>query len=219
MTPRHFLALLLVTALPLAAAIPDDIVQPAYRFTPGESDAAWHDLLDQLHAAPPLRAQFEERRFFPFRQGYASLTGVIRLDPDHGLSLQYVEPKAQLMVVDARGGFMADHRGRRRELPDDRRARAATGALLHVLRFNLPLLAQDFAIYAAREGAQWKFTFIPKPGGDLAEALNPVRVSGEGTYVRLIEMRKTEHQRIEIHVGETETGVTFTPGELAKYFR
>lgn len=214
---RLFLLLVLVVP-PLRAALPADLVSPDYRLTPGENDSAWQPLLTELKAKPPLKATFTERRYFPFRKDSAQLTGEIRLDPGRGLSLHYLTPEDRLMVVDARGGFMADDRGRRRELPDDPRAHAATTALLNVLRFDLPELAKNFDIYATRDGAAWRFTFVPRPG-PLASVLQPIIITGENTLVQTIEMRKADSQRVEIIIGETHTGVTFDDAELARFFR
>lgn len=219
MKRSSLITLLLLSTLPLLAKLPEDLTQPEFRLQPENIGADWQKLLTELQAAPPLRAEFEERRFFPFRRDYTALTGEIRLDPDHGLSLHYITPQDQLMVVDARGGFLQNERGRRRELPDNPNARAATGALLHVLRFDLPRLAQDFDIYAARDENTWAFTFVPRADGKLAKALSPVTVQGEGARVQLIEMRKSDRQRVEIHVGQTETNVVFTDEELSRYFR
>ena len=219
MKPLLILILLLLAVLPVLAELPQDLHRPEFRLQPGGVDASWQRLLAELQGAPPLRAEFEERRYFPFRRDYTALIGEIRLDPAHGLSLHYSSPQDQLMVVDARGGFMQNERGRRRELPDNPSARAATSALLHVLRFDLGRLAENFEIYAAREADRWAFAFIPRPDGQLAKALSPVTVRGEDGRVQLIEMRKSERQRVEIHVGATETGVSFTEEELARYFR
>jgi hypothetical protein len=211
-----FLSLCLLQ--PAFAALPADIAQPEYQLLPGKNDAAWQPLVDELRAKPPLKAQFEEHRFFPFKKGFTRLDGEIRLDPVRGLSLHYTAPENQLMVVDQQGGFMANAKGHRRELPDNPRARAATSALLHVLRFDLRTLADDFTIYAARDGSAWRFAFIPRPG-DLAGVLNPITITGDHGLVRLIEMKKSARERVEIHIGQTDTGVTFTPDEIARYFR
>ena len=213
-----FFLLLTLAALPLRAELPADLVSPAYRVTPGENDAAWLPLIADLKAKPPLKAVFTENRYFPFRKGPVKVTGEIRLDPVRGLSLHYLAPENRLMVVDASGGFAADEKGRRRELPDDPRAQAATRALLNVLRFDLPELAKSFAIYAARDGTAWRFTFVPNPG-PLADVLHPISVSGDNALVTVIEMRKTASQRVEILIGETHTGVTFDATELKQFFR
>ncbi|CAM2806034.1 hypothetical protein [Rariglobus hedericola] len=215
---RHSLLLLALCALPLRAEFPADLATPDYRIVPGENDASWLPLVADLKAKPPLKAVFNENRYFPFRKGPAKLTGEIRLDPVRGLSLHYLTPEDRLMVVDEKGGFMMDERGRRRELPDDPRAQAATKALLNVLRFDLPELAKNFLLYGARDGSSWRFTFVPNPG-PLASVLNPITVTGDNGLVKTIEMRKAAAQRVEILIGETKTGVTFNEAELTKFFR
>jgi len=218
MISRLLLLLALAVAPAAHAALPDDLVSDAHRITVGQNDSAWAPLVAELKANAPLSATFDEYRYFPFRKGAAKLTGEIRLDPVRGLSLNYTSPEKQMLVVDAKGGFMADSRGRRRELPDDPRARAATSALLDVLRFDLRRLAENFDIYAARDADTWRFNFTPKPG-PLADVLHPIIVTGEGAIVKNIEMRKTASQRVEILIGETHTRITFPPEELARFFR
>ncbi|MFA6959887.1 MAG: outer membrane lipoprotein carrier protein LolA [Opitutaceae bacterium] len=211
-------ALLAAPAVLLHAEFPEDIATAENQIIPGKSDADWQPVLADLKAKPPLKANFEEHRFYPFRKNFTKLTGEIRLDPVRGLSLHYLTPDDRLMVIDDKGGFMKDEKGRRRDLPDDPRAQAATTALLHVLRFDLVELAKNFDLYGARDGEFWRFTFVPRPG-PLSGVLNPITVTGDSGLVRRIEMRKSSSQRVEIIIGETATGVTFSADELARFFR
>lgn len=214
------LALLLSpAALPLRAELPADLVAPAYQLEPGKNDTAWQPLLAALKSKAPLSATFEEHRYFAFKKTPVVLTGEIRLDPARGMSLHYQVPEERILVVDDRGGFMRDGKGRRlHDLPDDPRAQAATRALLHVMRFELGALAKDFAIYAARDGADWRFAFVPLPG-PLADVLQPITVTGKDELVRTIEMKKADDQRVEILIGETHTNVTFTSADISRFFR
>ena len=164
-------------------------------------------------------AAFEERRYFPFKKNPVVLTGEIRLDPARGLSLHYQVPEDRILVVDDRGGFMRDGKGKRlHDLPDDPRAQAATRALLSVMRFELAALAQNFSIYAARDGADWRFAFVPLPG-PLADVLQPITVTGKDELVSTLEMKKSEDQRVFIQIGETHTNVTFNSTGLSRFFR
>ncbi len=210
---------LAVAAFPLRAELPSTIIAPDYQVTPGQNDAAWQPLLAALKAKSPIMAAFEERRYFPFKKNPVVLTGEIRLDPARGLSLHYQVPEERILVVDDRGGFMRDGKGKRlHDLPDDPRAQAATRALLSVMRFELAALAQNFSIYAARDGADWRFAFVPLPG-PLADVLQPITVTGQDELVSTIEMKKSADQRVFIQMGETHTGVTFTSSELTRFFR
>jgi hypothetical protein len=44
-------------------------------------------------------------------------------------------------------------------------------------------------------------------------------VFGSGDAVREIEFHRSEKQRIEIIIGETKTGVTFSEPDLTRFFR
>ncbi len=214
-----FALTLTLAALPLRAELPAVLIAPAYRIMPGENDSAWQPLFTALKANGAVLAAFEEHRYFSFKKNPVVLTGEIRIEPARGLSLHYQVPEERILVVDDRGGFMRDGKGRRlHDLPDDPRAQAATRALLHVMRFELSALAENFAIYAARDGADWRFTFEPLPG-PLADVLQTITVTGRDALVRTIEMRKSADERVEIQVGETRTGVIFNARELTRFFR
>ncbi len=210
---------LTLAALPLRAELPPSLIAPAYQLVPGQNDAAWQPLLAALKAKSPILATFKERRFFPFKKNPVVLTGEIRLDPALGLSLHYQVPEERILVVDDRGGFMRNGKGQRlHDLPDDPRAQAATRALLHVMRFELGELARDFSVYAARDGADWRFAFVPLPG-PLANVLQPITVTGQDELVRTLEMKKSAAERVFIQIGETRTHVTFNSTELTRFFR
>ncbi|HTJ77802.1 MAG TPA: hypothetical protein VL357_02295 [Rariglobus sp.] len=205
--------------LPLRAELPSTIITPACKLVPGRNDAAWGKFLATLKAKGSILAAFEEDRFFAFKKNPVVLTGEIRLDPVRGMSLHYQVPEERILVVDDRGGFMRDGKGRRlHDLPDDPRAQAATRALLHVMRFELDALAKDFAIYAARDGADWRFAFVPLPG-PLTDVLQPITITGKDDLVTAIEMKKSDDERVEIKIGETHTGVTFNSTDINRYFR
>lgn len=190
----------------------------AVELVPGQTDGGWPALFASLRAQAPLQASFEETRYFPFKKTPAVLRGDIRFHPERGLSLHYTSPEDRLLVLDAAGGVLADAKGRRRELPSDPRAQGATNALLHVLRFDLDELSKNFVIDGTRDGPGWRLAFTPRPG-PLASVLDPVIVTGLGSAVLTLELRKSDSQRIEIRIGETHARVTFTGEELARFFR
>ena len=134
------LLLFLHSISPAHAADIAELIAPANRIVVGENDAHWKTLATALAANGNVAAPFTENRFLPFKKIPVVFTGDMRLSPERGLSLAYAKPENQLMIVDARGVLLRDGRGRSRELPSDARAQAATTALLHVMRFDLPEL-------------------------------------------------------------------------------
>ena len=210
------LHLSLLTLLPAADVA--ELMTPANRITVGENDAPWKDLATALAANGNVAAPFTENRYLPFKKIPVVFAGDMRLSPERGLSLHYTTPQNQLMIVDAQGVLLRDGRGRQRELPNDPRAQAATTALLHVMRFDLPELAKNFDLYGLRAGDDWQLVFEPRPG-ELASVLARLIVTGHGVAVKKLEMRKSALQSIEILIGDVRTHVDFTPEETQKFFR
>ena len=203
----------------LRAALPADIVAPSYQLSLAQ-DEAWRTLFQTLANQGGIHSQFEEFRFLPIRKTPIILTGEMRLSPEHGLSLHYLKPEESRVIIDSRGILLRDARGRSRDVGSDPRARGATGTLLQVLRFDLAVLERDFTLYGAREGIAWKVVLEPKPEAIAQDtSLGRIIIHGQEEAVLLIELRRSDRQRIEIHVGDTRIGVSFSPEELSAYFR
>lgn len=212
-------AMFFVSEGSLRATLPDDIVSPAHRLSIA-SDPFWRGLFHTLSSQGGIHSQFEELRFLPIRKRPVVLTGEMRFSPDRGLSLHYLKPEESCVMIDSRGIVFRDATGRVHEVASDPRARGATSALLQVMRFDPNVLERDFAAYGARDGIAWQVAFEPKPEAAARDiSLGRIIVRGQEDAVLLIEFRRSDRQRIEIHVGPTRTGVTFSAAELATWFR
>jgi len=188
------------------------------RLTDPANDPGWRDLMVRLAPHRTRQSSFEEKRYFPFKKAPVRLTGEIRIIPGRGLSLRYVSPEEQIMIVDAQGLLIRDRDGRERQVPSDRRAQAATAALVNVLRFDLVKLQLEFEVHGRREGAAWSMAFVPRDP-NLATLLGVLAVSGEGDALTRIEMIKSQTQRIAIEVSETREAVLFTGDTIRRFFR
>jgi hypothetical protein len=184
----------------------------------GENDAEWRALFTALAGKGAVFSTFTERRWFPVRTEPVVLKGEMRLSPEHGMSLRYLENGGRVMIVDKKGILLRDDRGRSRAAPADARVPAANTALLPVLRFDFPELVKNFVVYGARDGAAWRLDFVPRDAA-LARTLGDITVRGENEDVRGLELRRAANQRIEISIDETQTGVTFSAADLKKFFR
>lgn len=210
------LHLSLFTVLPAVDVA--SLMTPANRIIVGENDAPWRELSATLAANGNVTAPFTENRYLPFKKIPVVFTGDMRLSPERGLSLAYTKPENQIMIVDAKGVVLRNARGQSRELPNDPKAQAATTALLHVMRFDLPELSKNFELYGLRVGDDWHLVFDPRPG-ELADTLSRLVVTGHGAEVKKLEMRKSALQGIEILIGDVRTHATFTAEEIQKSFR
>ena len=193
-------------------------VGPATLLADPAHDSAWTALFARLSANKTRQSQFEERRYFPFRSTPVVLKGEIRIVPERGLSLRYLEPDRRILIVDAKGLLMRDDEGHERAAPADSRAQAVTAALVSVLRFDLPALQKSFVMYGRHEGNAWVLGFVPRDPA-LAEMIGTLFVSGEQTRLDRIEMTKSATQRIEIIISGTREDVIFPGDVLERFFR
>lgn len=199
-------------------AVSGGLLSPGNRLSDPASDPAWRPLFEKLAPDRTRQSNFVERRYFPFRREPVVFRGEIRIVPDRGLSLRYLEPEPQVMIVDEKGLLMRGADGRERAAPTDSRAQAATSALVSVLRFDVATLQQEFEVYGQRDGATWMLAFVPRDAA-LAALIGTILVRGEATTLGRIEMIKSPAQRIEITLSDTREGVLFTGDTLRRFFR
>lgn len=200
------------------AAGEPDWVGPGTLLADPARDPAWSELFTRLAPNKTRFSLFEEKRYLPFRRTPVALKGEIRIVPELGLSLHYLEPEKRVMIVDAKGLLMRDEQGRERAAPSDGRAQAITAAMVSVLRFDLPSLQKSFAMHGRRDDARWTLAFVPREAV-LSEMIGTLVVSGEEGRLTRIEMNKSATQRIEIDIRETKEDVVFTSAVISRYFR
>lgn len=220
-----FFAALFALALFAAAPAALHAAPPAERgpvirrdVTDAATDAEWDWLFSALAAKGATYSTFTENRHFATRKTPVVLQGEMRLIPERGLSLRYTAPEETLTIIDTQGLLLRDAKGRVRQLKAGTRDAGLVAALLPVMRFDAGELFRQFTVHAARDGAGWRFDFVPLDER-LAEALGAIVVRGIGTEIKSLNFNTSPKLRVEVIVGETKTGVTFTDGDLQKYFR
>jgi len=202
-------------AAPLRAEDADTLVTPDHRLAP--DDPAWIELAAGLRDKPGITADFTEQRRFAFKKTPTVLKGEARVSAERGLSLHYLEPEAQTVIIDAQGLLLRTAAGDTIP-PADPASAAANAALLHVLRLELRPLAEIFELYGVRTGAAWTIALVPR-AADLRRTLGRISVEGDGAAVRRIEFRRSATQRVEILVEPPRSVAAFTADELRRFFR
>ena len=202
----------------LSHAAERPIFAPANVLSNPAADPSWSELFAELSKPSNRYSKFEERRYFPFREKPVLLKGEIRIAPKRGLSLSYSGDKPYVVIIDQTGVLMRDERGRERSAPDDSRARAVISALSHVLRFDLAELEKQFVVHGMRQGEEWTLGFAPKDP-NLANSLGSIIVQGQQTRLERIEIVKSDEQRIEITLSDSQSDVIFTMDVLQRFFR
>ncbi len=177
----------------------------------------WRLVAAAFARQPDVTADFTERRQFPFKTEAVRLSGVVRVSPTRGLSLQYTIPEARIVILDDRGVLVRAPAGERSQ-PSDPRAAAVNDALRRILRFDLAGLAHDFEPYGQIDGEAWTLVLVPRTE-TLRRGTGRITVAGEAATIRRIEIRHSAKQVIEITIEPPRPATAFTAEEVKKYFR
>jgi hypothetical protein len=211
--PRWIFLSLTLTAL-AGAADKTAKTPPAGRVS--ASSPEWAELVGRYAAQPDGVADFEERRYFPFRQEPVVLKGQVRVSRRHGLSLHYTAPEERTLILDDKGMLVREPKGQKSP-PLDPRATAANEAMRHILRLDFVALEKSFEITGARGPDEWTLTLVPRTE-TLRRALGDIHVSGDAISVRQIDLRRSAKQHVDITMSPAREGA-FSVEEAAKYFR
>lgn len=208
-------ALVVLAALPLVrAAEPDPLVNPAHLLAPGAP--GWSDLAADFAAQPDITAAFTEHRQFPFKKEPIELAGESRVSHAHGLSLHYTSPEDRIVILDARGVLVRDAKGEAGPPPDPR-ASGANDAMFHILQFDFAALEHGFELYGERSGRDWTLALVPRSEAQ-RKAIGRITVSGTGTAIHRIELRRSARQVIGIDLA-APVPTPFSPADLKRFFR
>lgn len=191
------------------------LIAPAQRLNPADSD--WRELAERFAKRPDTRADFEERRFFPFSKGATVLKGEVRVSRRHGLSLLYTEPDKRTIIFDDQGMLVRDPAGRSKPPPDPR-ANVANEALRQILRFDLAALAAAFEVYGRVQGSAWSLALVPR-APETRQAIGNIFVEGEGDFLRKIEFHRSQRQHIDITMSDARAAGEFTAADVKQFFR
>ena len=209
------LALAGILAAVVRANETDAAIAPGNRISP--DDPAWSELSAGLRQRTAVTADFTEKRFFSFKMTPTILQGEVRVSAEHGLSLHYIQPGEQTVIIDTSGVLLRSAKGDGVP-PAEPGGGAANDALLHALRLDLGPLAKTFDLYGSWTGAVWTLALVPR-AADLRRTLGRITVEGEGAAVRRIELRRSATQRVEISVRPPRPAGQFTAEEIRRYFR
>ena len=177
----------------------------------------WQDLAAEFARNGDVTADFTETRKFPFKKSPMQLTGEVRVSPERGLSLHYLTPRDNTVILDAAGILVRAPAGETTP-PADPRAAAANRALLKLLHFELAGLAEDFVLTGTRAGLAWELALDPRTD-ELRRSVGRITANGIGATIRQIEIRRTEKQFILIALSAPRPPAAFTPDEVKTYFR
>jgi hypothetical protein len=176
----------------------------------------WRELGARMEQRGEVQADFEERRYFSFRQEPVVLRGEVRVSAEHGLSLHYLWPEARTLIIDDRGMIVREAGGRVSRPPDPRAA-AANAALRQILSFDFQALHERFELYGRHDGINWSLALVPRDAG-MRRVLGEIFVDGIAEAVRRIELRRSARQHVDIAIGPPAP-MALSDEEAARFFR
>lgn len=172
--------------------------------------------LNALAQPLALVADFTESRQTRLKKKPLIVSGVVRIHRDRGLSLDYDQARSPIVILDS-GGLLLRH-------PDGREQHAPPEAehdlrLLHALFcFDLVTLEKTYSLSAAETpDASWNLVFTRRPESEATYL--ELSLIGHAGSIATIVLRKAPSQSTTITLSPPNLDVTFTPEELARYFR
>src|SRR5580700_2811871 len=112
MTQKLWLALMFAGALSAAVGAEEStLTDAAHRIAP--DDSGWSQLAGELRGQSSVVADFTEERWFSFKRTPTVLRGEVRISAEHGLSLHYLDPEEQIVIIDGRGSLLRSASGDR----------------------------------------------------------------------------------------------------------
>ena len=195
--------LFLALTLALHAAAEEDRT----RLDPEELPEEWADFQRQLTERRWVEAELLEERYFPFRFRPVELTGTVWYGREEGLTLNYREPRQEVIRIDANGVRVIESDGRRRSREIPEQGREIPAALLSMFRLDFAELGEVFAIHGRRDGNSWALRFTPHD--EDAAPVERMELAGENDEIHRIVIERTSRRRIEL----TLSNATF-PSEL-----
>ncbi len=204
MINRFFLALCL--ALPAFATEP-------FATALSESQRA---RLAELAQPKSLSSAFTESRHTPLKRLPVVVSGTVRIDHQRGLSLEYNQRGAPVVILDEQGLLLRHANGREQSAPPD----AETDLrLLHALfAFDLATLEKSYSL-AATDGPDggWTLVFTRLP--ESAASYRELVLTGTSDRLTGIILAKTPNLKTEIALEAPQRVPSFSAEDLARYFR
>jgi hypothetical protein len=181
-----------------------------------ELPPAWPTRLAALAAPRTITAGFTESRYTPLKKRPVVVTGTVRIDRALGLSLAYDQPRAPVVILDAKGLLLRHADGHEQSAPPEAEPDLR---LLHALfAFDLPALEKTYSLAVSEtpDGA-WTMTFTRLP--EAAAGYRELTLVGEAARLTAIHLTKTAKLHTDIALAPPQLDPVFTAEELARYFR
>lgn len=181
-----------------------------------ELPAAVRARLETLARPRTVVADFTESRFTPLKKKPVVVSGILRIDRARGLSLAYEQPGAPVVILDDQGLLL--RHADRRDQPAPPEAADDLLLLRALFAFDLATLEKSYAVAATENpDGTWTLVFTRREGS--VASYRELALSGDATRLTRLVLAKTPNLHTDVTLESPRLDVSFTPEDLARYFR
>jgi hypothetical protein len=145
-----------------------------------------------------------------------ALRGTVWFGREEGLTLNYREPRRQVIRVEATGVRLIQDDGRSRDRAIPERGREIPSALLSLFRLDLAELEKTFALSTRPDGEGWRLRLVPQNQADAP--IQRIELRGDEEEIRHIRIEQSEGRRIELTLSNAAYPPALSPEERARVF-
>lgn len=177
------------------------------------------DILDERAQNMGTReVRFVEKRIFPFRSKAATVEGKVRLSDSLGVSIEYPDKDA-VLVIDDEGLIMRrlKDNGRVRERKVALEDAAFAGLMASVMKFDREELDEAFNISVGGTPTDWVLKLIPR--GEYSGKVVGASIHADAEKVNEVRIDLEGSREIVIEIIEETPVEGFGPDEIETYFR
>lgn len=199
---RRILTAALLLALTCARATTDTFA-PANVVDPTNQPTALVELRKAIEERGAIQAAFLETRQIVFKRDVIQLRGILAYSPEKGLSLYYLEPEENRVILSGASLLTEGEDGALQE----RRIPARYASLQAILTLDVEALAKQFKVYYT-PGNEWRFGLLAEgetrtgPRRSIGSPTETIVVSGKGTIVERIELQRAGSMKVVIEIAD-----------------
>lgn len=162
--------------------------------------------------------EFVEKRVFPFRSKAATVRGIVRMSDSLGVSIEYPEKDAVLIIDDA-GLIMRrlKDNGKVRERHVSLEDGELAGLMAAVMSFDKERLLEAFDLSVDGDKSSWVLTLKPK--GETSEKVVKASIHSDAKLVNEVQIELKGSRQILIEILEERPVDRFDEETIQQYFR
>lgn len=209
-----------LVVLPLQRGVGQSIEVDANRLEMASLPTEWDLLLQELHAARCVKAQFQEARYFKFKTEPQLYDGVFRKAADGSISLAYQSGSSMALHVGPDFAYYRKGDGAAKPIPGFASRKGSVSILPALLSLNLEALSEQYHVYGRMDTSSggWELRLVEREDASSDLDYEQIELSGVRTALQTILLRKGAMRSIQIELEAPEFPENFSAEIKEQYF-